>query len=229
MAHWMPPLGEWNAFGSGSPCVNCFQGPATRRVPSQCQIRAFVPPLGQQRASPGRKIDTFSRMSDPAAVSTAAWWRFIRNCHAPPSERKTTQSIIPVLPGPKRDTTIVWLPGPVKAPQSTLKTGLVTSGSLKPSRFTSSSAAPAEHSELISPWTAGTGPSLAAEEIGLEAVSAITKTAATNKLKREQEVRVRSRRRSISCSLSVGTEGTASLCTRTRAETGDCSTATARI
>ena len=31
-----------------------FQGLATNRLPFQCQTRDFVPPLGQQRESPGR-------------------------------------------------------------------------------------------------------------------------------------------------------------------------------
>ena len=31
-----------------------LQGPATKREPFQCQRRDFVPPLGQQRESPGR-------------------------------------------------------------------------------------------------------------------------------------------------------------------------------
>lgn len=36
---------------------------------------------------------------------------------------------------------MVWLPGPVKDPQSTLKTGSATEGSLKPRRLTAAFAA----------------------------------------------------------------------------------------
>jgi hypothetical protein len=41
-------------FGSGFPPVTCFHGPATKRVPFQCQMRVFVPPVGQQRESLAR-------------------------------------------------------------------------------------------------------------------------------------------------------------------------------
>src|SRR3954452_5868684 len=68
-------------------------------------------------------------MSDAAALSSAAPCWIITNVHAVPDQRKTAQSIKPMLPGPRRVAAIVWLPEPVKAPQRTLKMGSVTFGS----------------------------------------------------------------------------------------------------
>ena len=47
-------LGVWKALDSGSDFAPCFQGLAMKRDPFQCQMRDFVPPLGQQRESLGR-------------------------------------------------------------------------------------------------------------------------------------------------------------------------------
>src|SRR4051812_42270141 len=87
-------------------------------------------------------------MSDPAGVIDGPKGCFMTNCHPSPSQRNTTHSIKPVLPGPKSDTTIVWLPEPMKDPHSTLAAGSDTSGSFKWSRRTISVAAAFEQSAV---------------------------------------------------------------------------------
>src|SRR4051794_1963678 len=102
---------------------------------------------------------TVSRMSDPAALSSAARCWIITNVHAVPDQLKTAQSIKPMLPGPKRVAAIVWLPEPEKAPQSTLKMGSVTFESPRCESATACCAAACEQS----PSTVGAADDVAAE------------------------------------------------------------------
>jgi hypothetical protein len=103
-------------------------------------------------------------MSNPAAVIDAAADGFIRNSHASPVQRKTAHSISPVFPGPMSDTTIVWLPGPVKDPHSTVPTGSATSGSFNCRRITTSRAAAFEQSAVAAVAPAEEKPALAETE-----------------------------------------------------------------
>src|SRR4051794_7096478 len=113
---------------------------------------------------------TVSRMSGPAAPNSAARCWTITNVHAVPDQRKTTQSIRPMLPGPKRVAAIVWLPEPVKAPQRTLKMGSVTFGSPRCELATACCAAACEQS----PSAVG-----AAEDVAAEVHASVKATAVT--------------------------------------------------
>ena len=116
-----PPAGDGekiNAFFAGAiAAVACFHGLAVKRVPFQCQIRDLVPPVGQQCWSPGRRMLTVSRMSEPAALTCAPLPGRMTSCHEPSAQRKTAQpSNGTDIPPEASDTTMVWLPGPMKAP-----------------------------------------------------------------------------------------------------------------
>ena len=66
------------------------------RVPFQCQMRAFVPPVGLQGPSLARQMGNVSRMSDPTAARAATkppWYPFGTSCHAPPVNLMTAHPL----------------------------------------------------------------------------------------------------------------------------------------
>ena len=101
------------------PFVFCFQGPATRRVPSQCQMRDLGVPLLSGHWNLPVGTGAVSRMSGPTAVTAKVRTNVgdPTSCQSPPLKLKTAQPLSPHVPGVVA-MTMAWLPGPTKAPQN---------------------------------------------------------------------------------------------------------------
>src|SRR5437867_11570063 len=73
-------------FGGG----DRFHGVALKRLPFQCQMRAFQAD-GAQGGSPGLGAPCVSRMSDPTAERKAPFGRFISSWHRPAAHLSSPQ------------------------------------------------------------------------------------------------------------------------------------------